>query len=72
MQNVERMNESDKPSNTQELMTDKQQLEWLWSNCNIVCWTGEDSYAVEHNPNAKKSTRGFIERVMHDMHWNKS
>ena len=47
-------------------MTDKEQLEWLWSNCRIVYFptNGVGVYPIEHQPFAHKDSRDMIEQHM--------
>lgn len=45
-------------------MSDKEQLEWLWANCNIVYWPGTEEYPIEHNLHAQKDSRDLIEEEM--------
>ena len=42
-------------------LTDKEQLEWLWSNCRIVYFPGHGQYPIEHRPFANKDSRDIIE-----------
>ena len=44
----------------------EEQLEWLWANCKIVYWKGDDSHPIEHSPHARKYSRDLIEAEMPD------
>lgn len=46
------------------LLSDKEQLEWLWNNCRITYYSGFPEYPIEHAPHAKKDGRMYIEQKM--------
>ena len=46
------------------MKTHKEQLEWMWKNCKIVLYDVGGDYPIEHNLNAGKDSRRFIEEEM--------
>ncbi|MDO8610973.1 MAG: hypothetical protein Q7R95_10615 [bacterium] len=55
---------SEKYGIVEEINNLKFQLEWLWTNCTIIAWPGNDLYYFEHNLAAKKDMRVNIEGLM--------
>ena len=47
-----------------DLLSDKEQLEWLWKNCRITYYPNFPTCQIEHSPHAKKDCRAFIENEM--------
>lgn len=46
------------------MMTDKEQLEWIWKNCKVVHFPGGGDYPLEHVAAANKDSREKIEHCM--------
>ena len=46
------------------ILSEKDQLKWIWENCSVVFYPNDGSYPVEHNKKAGKNNKNLIESYM--------